>query len=1452
MSRLRRSLALPVAGLLSLGGLVVAHDPLAAHAVVSCTGSTSATLRSKVVDFDQCHRQTFVKNATTYTIQVWYTEQNTTANQNRCTAAEGAARCEHAISNIDDVNGDNVTAIGVANEAASALSFYIDRGIGFPPAGQTTLTVYIGEDPRTGGVITPMSLYWDDDSVDSNDVLWKRLLAYHETMHLIQDVYDDTSGGWGAWYGEGVARAVEDRVDAALDADTGHLFIPQVNSLMSTVSDRTSSSESTSYPSFLWWTWLFDQYRGSADVAPVIGWDAIRDFYTKLGASTDQIKAVRDFVSGRGGNLDKDWLDYSLSLWAYKRSPSDQRLTYLDNEIRNSGNAMTGNTVISGGPAFNSTVSTPMVNARSVQFFEMPVASQCAYTTYRFDGQGKNFGMSVMTATAAGLRDRWSAITSGVWTRTVATAGLTSLTGAVSGLSDTGSVKVGYGCVTPSISIERPTTAAFEMVGTPAKPRRFIVQVKVTGPNGEPIAGLTKDAFTASFGPLGGGSAINATVVQGSYVQDRYWLLVQAPNGAAGAQIGTFYDLRVALGTQTATQPQSVVYLERAQDEVIVLDRSGSMADASKIDAARKAATLFTEELSASDQGGYVSFDTDATLNTPLKPVDAAQRAAMEAAIGAATPGAFTSIGDGMLAAAQAHDAGRDPKHVCGFVLLSDGYENEPQYWADVKSQVVDNGCPVHAIALGPEANEGLMQQIAASVPGGSYDYAPTAGSVPVNTSSSSAGASSGGGGAGGTPGATASLGWENNLSRLYDAKQSQLADRDRLATFVDIGQDGCRTEDARVAFESRLPGSVVVDNGYADNGVGVKALGESHYNTGGVAGGTGIEADLVDAELNFDFTPGCQVEFRYSLVQGFARIRINGEYLTTEFLPSLDGVQINGTQVRVYVDGDEKGQTGRVVVTGDVQDFAIQGRGLTVDDVIHRTDGRGRQFEVDATTDQLVVALGWQHAAAAAVTLVDPVGNVAPGATREVVPGGTGEVWTIPNPVPGPWTMVVDGLDQEYFASVTARSDLGLRLAIGTPIDGAVPGVEVPLAAFFAGPNGGVIGARVVATVADPAKRTLLVEMYDDGNHDDGEADDGVYGASYSATAAGDTPGVDGRNPDGHGFGENDGVPTTVGSYTVSVVGISGVDRREDEGGFAIDSVGDGDQDGLDDGWEKSVGLDPRDSGDWKADRDNDGLIELCEFRLGGDPLVGDTDTGGELDGSEATFDGVSCIAETDPTDAIDDRVSALTGVSVRPAALSGVAHVEVTWGAPERGTLRSVDLYRSDNGGPWSLIVGGLVDQTYVDHAVLAGMAYAYRVVPTVTDSSGIDRRGTPVESSVVIATSDPYAPAGSVLINDGAEITTSLALALTITADDSVGDGDGSEAMAGTPAELLEMRFSLTDDFTAVAWMPYTDHADLTLPADTVPGDTVTVYAQFRDPSGNVSTTALGATDSVVYQP
>lgn len=82
---------------------------------------------------------------------------------------------------------------------------------------------------------------------------------------------------------------------------------------------------------------------------------------------------------------------------------------------------------------------------------------------------------------------------------------------------------------------------------------------------------------------------------------------------------------------------------------------------------------------------------------------------------------------------------------------------------------MVDNGCAIHSIALGPQANEPLMQQIAAAVPGGSYDYADQSGSVPILSPTA------------GDTTTAGTLGWENNLGRVYDNKAALVAGRDRM-----------------------------------------------------------------------------------------------------------------------------------------------------------------------------------------------------------------------------------------------------------------------------------------------------------------------------------------------------------------------------------------------------------------------------------------------------------------------------------------------------------------------------------------------------------------------------------------------------------------------------------------------------------------------------------------------
>ena len=735
----------------------------------ACTTPLTQTVRGKSVIFDQCYQRDFSHDGTNYSIETYYRETANATNTAQCSAAENSSgRCEHEISNNDDSNGDNVNAVAMAAEAETAMRFYHDRNLTFLPGGGTTLRIFIAEDPRLGGVPTTSSINVDDENVDNNDALNKRLLAFHEIMHLVQFNYD-AGTGWLDFFGEGIARAIEDRVDTTLDADTGHLFIPEVNGILGSDTNRTDDLSTISYRSVLWWTWLWDQYRLNSEVAPVQGWQAIRDFYTELNTESDQVKAVRDFISAQGSSFREDFIDYTLSLFAYRFSPSNPRLTYLDNEIRNNTSGLSGHTVINSGPSF-STVTASM-NARSSRYWEFNPASQCDFTTFSFDGNGTQFGFSVMTVDSGALQSSWT-IFSNSWARTVRTADLDRAVGVVTAVDQSGTVDVGRGCVDPTLIIKNPTTTMTEMVGNAANPRKFIVRLRVQGADGSSVAGLLASDFTVQLRKAGGGPLLNASIINSAYVQDDYWLLVRPPNNGDGAEDGAFYDLIVSLGSQSDTENSAVLYVKRTQDVVVVLDRSGSMTTADKIQAARNAANLFVNELGAQDQGAFVAFDTDATLREPLAPVGngpGSHRADLEVAIANEVPLNWTSIGDGMKTAATEHDANGIAENLCSFILLSDGYENEPAMWADVKDDVTDNGCAIHSIALGPEANEVLMQQIAASVPGGSYDYANTTGAVPSLSAQSPAAA-------------TASvLTWQNHLSRVYDNKAAQVAGRQRM-----------------------------------------------------------------------------------------------------------------------------------------------------------------------------------------------------------------------------------------------------------------------------------------------------------------------------------------------------------------------------------------------------------------------------------------------------------------------------------------------------------------------------------------------------------------------------------------------------------------------------------------------------------------------------------------------
>jgi hypothetical protein len=1434
--------------------------PTAAQAA-ACGVPTSATLRGKLVDFDQCYDSSFMRSGTTYEVHVYYTEQNTAANQARCTMAEGAARCEHAIANADDASGDNLVAIAIADEAAAALSFYLDKSLS-PIGAGTELNIYVGEDPRGGGVITPNSLYWDDELVDNGDVLWKRLLAYHEEMHLVQDKFDNGGVGWQSWYGEGIARAIEDRVVASLDTDTGHLFIPEVNGHLASDAERTDDFVNNSYRSVLWWTWMLDRYRQVSDTNPVIGWQALRQFYLKLNAEpSSQVTATQDFLTDRGSSWANDFVDYALALYAFKYNPTNERLGFLDTEIKAQA-GLSGHNTFAGGPAF-ATQSVAM-NFRSSRYFEFNPANQCDYTAFTFDGGSKPYSYSVMTVDGGNLTSKATA-TGTTWARTVRTDNLDRIVGVVTSVDQTGSVTVGRGCVTPTVTIKRPTTSAYAMVGTASNPRKFIVRLHVTGQDGSPVAGLTTNAFQVKVRPNGVPPFFNADIVSSAYVQDDYWLLVQAPNGADGAVNGAFHDLRVKLGTSMDTKNSSLLYVEQTKDAVVVLDRSGSMADSNKIAAARNAASLFVNEMSDDDAAGYVAFDQDPYLRHQLALLGAGtNREDIQDDIALETPGGSTSIGDGMNTAATEHDARKRPDTACSFILLSDGQQNEPALWETVRPNVIDNGCQMHVVALGPGANETLMQQIASSVPGagGSYDYADVGGVVPVGLPPRTVAGASGAAGVSGLGRASVASGfakWQTNLSRVYDYKATEAKGRQRI--FAAIGPTGPAGA-TLIDFEDlKLNTTYVVGNSFTTRGVPVTGApfffsngtptnnGFALVDQQGAAGGDGHELTVNNINLVFGFgqQTASDLSFLFGEFGGNVNLGVNGDLRNAQSFADLDGQTIGG--VRVSVEGSERGQ---VKFDGPISELTIGGQELFIDDM--KFDRKGMEFFVDPTSDMLVVSTSWQTPDGIRnVQLIDPHGVPAPIGLRRPGANNTNDVWEVPNPDPGVWRLNVTGLTQEFYSAASVRTHYELFLFTGTPVPALHRGVEVPIVAIFAGKGLPLPGAHVVATVRDPDGNRRTLTLLDDGSHDDSAPQDGVYGGRYTATSFGDQTAPPDVVVDGS-------EPAVVGSYLVNATAVRGKIVRDAQTSFALSKGPDGEGDGLPDDWERRNGLDPKNKADGRGDPDHDGLDSRCEFQLGTRANNADTDGGGESDGSEAgqQREGGCAATGVDPTDPSDDRVGRLLELHTEPGADGEGPFLLTAVGSPEFGEFASADIYRTASQGgqvvePRRLVAGGFQGGFYADRDVQSGLDYRYEIVPTVIDETKEAREGAILTGPLTRAKSDPYAPAGLLIINGGARTTASKFVSLQLTADDSGPEGDGGPTGGvGTPTAQLMMRLSNTGDFRGVPFRPFKAKVTGWNLGPLSPGEIAEVHVQFRDAAGNISTEGFGLADSIVFRP
>lgn len=165
-------------------------------------------------------------------------------------------------------------------------------------------------------------------------------------------------------------------------------------------------------------------------------------------------------------------------------------------------------------------------------------------------------------------------------------------------------------------------------------------------------------------------------------------------------------------------------------DVVEVLDRSGSMVDDGKLEAAKIAAGQFVDRLKFKDQGAYVSFATEAS-NPPDQPLtnefDRIKRAIDKTQIKQNEGLQFTNIAEGLQRAVDelaSYRHNSDARPV--IIMLTDGLPTRPEdpqnkdnklYPATFAKQVADNaksqGITLYTIGLGGDVNSAYLESLA-------------------------------------------------------------------------------------------------------------------------------------------------------------------------------------------------------------------------------------------------------------------------------------------------------------------------------------------------------------------------------------------------------------------------------------------------------------------------------------------------------------------------------------------------------------------------------------------------------------------------------------------------------------------------------------------------------------------------------------------------------------------
>jgi Ca-activated chloride channel family protein len=164
----------------------------------------------------------------------------------------------------------------------------------------------------------------------------------------------------------------------------------------------------------------------------------------------------------------------------------------------------------------------------------------------------------------------------------------------------------------------------------------------------------------------------------------------------------------------------------------LVLDKSGSMAEARKIDFVREAAHRLVDELQYGDRFALVTYDDRVDVPIPSEALE--ERGFTHRVIDGLRPGGATNLGGGLLEGFRQVRRRYDPEGINRVLLLSDGLANRGITSPDELSRIAagegEAGISVTTFGVGSEFNEDLLSGLAESGRG-TYYYIDEARRIP-------------------------------------------------------------------------------------------------------------------------------------------------------------------------------------------------------------------------------------------------------------------------------------------------------------------------------------------------------------------------------------------------------------------------------------------------------------------------------------------------------------------------------------------------------------------------------------------------------------------------------------------------------------------------------------------------------------------------------------------------